>query len=393
MAIYSMSMKKFSRSKGHSAVAASAYRSGQELEDMRTGESHDYTKKGGVHESFIIAPSNAPEWANDREQLWNKAEEAETRKNSTVAREVRIALPSELNEEQRREAAEDYAQRITDRYQVACDVSIHEPDKGGDNRNHHAHIMFTTRRLEENGFTEKTREIDDRKQGPEEVNYLREEWAKAANQHLEKAGYGERIDHRSYEAQGSDKEATLHMGKEATHLERKGVETEIGNYNREVQARNQERESLKQENLDLFAQLKNINNELEQLKNQQHEGQQSDDPFAKFKQSEQQETESEISTETENDPFAKFKQKGTEMEKSIDHEKDELENEDPFSKYRQQGKKEEEEEEKEKDIKEQEKEEEQPTPQQEEEDPFAKYQQQQQEQPQPGQDRGYDYER
>ena len=97
MAIYHLSVKTVSRSAGRSATGAAAYRSGERIVDERTGEVHDYTRKGGVLFSEIVTPVDAPEWAFDRSALWNAAEQAETRKNSTVAREFIVALPAELS--------------------------------------------------------------------------------------------------------------------------------------------------------------------------------------------------------------------------------------------------------------------------------------------------------
>ncbi len=97
MAIFHLSVKTISRSAGRSATAAAAYRVGVEITDERTGEIHDYRRKGGVESAAVILPDNAPEWARDRAQLWNAAEQAEKRKNSTVAREFVIARPAELS--------------------------------------------------------------------------------------------------------------------------------------------------------------------------------------------------------------------------------------------------------------------------------------------------------
>lgn len=68
-----------------------------QITDGRTGEIHDYTRKGGVQSATLIVPAEAAAWAGDREVIWNAAEQAEKRKNSTVAREFEIALPSELS--------------------------------------------------------------------------------------------------------------------------------------------------------------------------------------------------------------------------------------------------------------------------------------------------------
>src|SRR3546814_1373752 len=92
-------------------------------------------------------PTDAPEWAADRERLWNAAELAETRKNATVVREYEIALPVELSADERRELALGLAREISERYGVAVDVSIHAPGREGDQRNHHAHLLTRSEEL------------------------------------------------------------------------------------------------------------------------------------------------------------------------------------------------------------------------------------------------------
>jgi MobA/MobL family len=110
----------------------------------------------------LVLPQDSPAWARQRERLWNAAETPETRKNSTVAREFEIALPSELKASERARLAVDFARAISIKHRCAVDVSVHRPGRGGDTRNHHAHLLCTTRRLGANGFTEKTRELDGR---------------------------------------------------------------------------------------------------------------------------------------------------------------------------------------------------------------------------------------
>jgi len=219
MAIYHLSVKTISRSAGRSVTAAAAYRASEKIVDQRTGEIHDYTHKKGVLSADIILPKNAPEWAKEREALWNAAEQSETRKNSTVGREFEIALPAELNEPQRRQLAIALAEEIVARHNCVADVAIHEPGKGGDNRNHHAHVLCSTRRLGPNGFHEKTRELDEVKQG--EVVRWRERFSIIQNQHLREAGHPERVDHRSLEDQGINRTPTVHLGPAATNYERR----------------------------------------------------------------------------------------------------------------------------------------------------------------------------
>jgi ATP-dependent exoDNAse (exonuclease V), alpha subunit - helicase superfamily I member len=221
VAIFHLSVKTVSRSAGRSATAAAAYRAGVKITDERTGEIHDYTRKGGVESADLVLPDGAPEWAADRVALWNAAEQAETRKNSTVAREFEIALPDELTAAERHRLAHDLAREIVERHGCAADVAIHAPGADGDHRNHHAHILLSTRRLGPDGFTEKTRELDDQKTGPQLVTEWRERFASLQNERLRQAGIDARVDHRRLEAQGIDREPTRHLGPAASGYERR----------------------------------------------------------------------------------------------------------------------------------------------------------------------------
>ena len=229
MAIYHLSVKTVSRSAGRSATAAAAYRAGAKITDVRTGEIHDYTRKGGVQSATLIVPAEAAAWANDRELLWNAAEQAEKRKNSTVAREFEIALPSELSPAERQRLAVDFAHELVARHGCAADVAIHAPGKEGDNRNHHAHILLTTRRLTPDGMGEKTRELDDQKTGKELVTQWRERFAMLQNERLREAGQAVQVDHRSHAERGLQAMPTWHLGPAATAIERRtGQRSRIG---------------------------------------------------------------------------------------------------------------------------------------------------------------------
>jgi hypothetical protein len=225
VAIYHLTVKCMSRSRGQSATAAAAYRSALKIRDARTGELHDYSRKGGVLHRELVVPAGAPQWARQREQLWNAAERAETRRNSTVAREFEVALPSELTREERSRLAVDFAQAIAARHRCAVDVSVHRPGRGGDTRNHHAHLLCTTRRLDAQGFKDKTRELDDAKTG--EVSYWRERWAALTNERLKERGLSIRIDHRTLEAQGIERAPRVHKGPLLTALERRGIPARV----------------------------------------------------------------------------------------------------------------------------------------------------------------------
>ena len=229
--------------------------------DERTGLVHDYTRKGGVVSAEIIAPDGG---SAERGALWNAAELAENRKDSRTAREWIVALPAELDAGQRRELAVSFGAELARRYGVAVDVAIHEPDREGDNRNHHAHILTTTRRVSRGAAGElvmgekSSIELADKKRrelglGPaaDEVKAIRQLWEQAANRALERAGSGERIDGRSLKDQGLDREATTHLGPVASEMERRGRISDRGDGNRQVAANNEQRQGLSAQIIDL----------------------------------------------------------------------------------------------------------------------------------------------
>mgnify|MGYP005989363611 CR=1 FL=1 len=216
MASYHLSVKTVKRSAGRTATAAAAYRAGERLSCAREGRVHDYTRKQGIEEAFILAPEDAPGWAQDRASLWNAAEARETRRNSVSAREWELALPSELSAEGRAELARVFAQALVQRYGVAVDVAIHAPHRDGDQRNHHAHILTTTRVLASEGLTDKTRILDAAKTGGAEIADMRGLWAEMQNAALERAGQEDRVDHRSLEDQ---REAALERGEDLVAME------------------------------------------------------------------------------------------------------------------------------------------------------------------------------
>jgi hypothetical protein len=197
MAIYHLRATMISRSQGRSATAAAAYRVAERIEDRRTGLVFDYAARSGVDHTEILAPDHAPDWIRDRSELWNRVEEAETRKNSQVAREVRVAPPDELTHVQRVTLVRDYAQaQFVDRGMVA-DIALHAPGREGDERNHHAHILLTTREVGADGFTTKNRDWNK----VEVLEGWREAWARDSNAALERAGIEDRVDHRTLVAQ------------------------------------------------------------------------------------------------------------------------------------------------------------------------------------------------
>ena len=235
MASYHLSVKTIKRSAGRSATAAAAYRVGERIECQREGRVHDYTRKQGIEETFILTPKDAPDWAQDRSRLWNEVEASETRRNSVTAREWELALPSEISAEDRSQITRDFAQELVSRYGVAVDVAIHAPHREGDQRNHHAHVLTSTRKLEASGFTAKTRVLDSAKTGGVEIKQMRGLWAELQNRELERVGEVERVDHRSLEKQREtaldrgdklsaeelDRDPELKLGPAANSMERR----------------------------------------------------------------------------------------------------------------------------------------------------------------------------
>ena len=253
MAIYVLQSKPISRSAGRSMVAAAAYRSGESLTNEQDKREHDYKKRAyDVEFKRVLVPIDGTLSGLKRSILWNAAEAAEKRKDARTGREFVLALPHELDHEQRAQLAQDFALELVKRYKVAADVCIHKPAKQGDERNHHAHILITTRSvsISEDGIPilgDKTAlEWSDRKRqekglnkAADEMKELREKWAELANKALERAGKTERIDPRSNEAQGIEKIPEEHLGHKITALERKGIKTTIGNRNRETRKKNE----------------------------------------------------------------------------------------------------------------------------------------------------------
>jgi len=247
MAIYHLSMKPIARGSGRSAVAAAAYRSGTCLTNERDGLVHDFRRKGGIEHTEIVLPEGVEaEWAKDRSALWNAAELAERRKDARVAREFEIALPHELSAEERLELTRDFAQGIAERYKVAVDFAIHSPDDDTDVRNHHAHVMITTREVTEAGLGDKTlleREnrwlVDNNlPTSHQQLKTLRLEWEELANLHLARAGHDVRIDHRSHQERGLSLEPTRHMGVHATQMDKRGLDVERQRVEAEAARRN-----------------------------------------------------------------------------------------------------------------------------------------------------------
>lgn len=250
---------------GRSAVAAAAYRSGERLTNEWDGRTHDYTHKPGVVHTEIMLPAHAPPEFSDRSALWNSVEQIEKASDAQLAREIEVALPVELSRAEQLALVRSYVQDNFVAAGMCADFALHDKGDG----NPHAHILLTIRPLRPDGkwgakcrkvydLDSQGNRIPDGKGGwknhredttnwnnRENAEKWRAAWAAYANRALEAAGRPERIDHRSYERQGVEKIPTIHMGVAASQMERRGIQTEKGNVNRQITADNKLLKELK----------------------------------------------------------------------------------------------------------------------------------------------------
>ena len=247
MAIFHMSFSNISAGKGRSAIASAAYRSGEKLFDDKEGRNYFYARTV-MPESFILTPQNAPEWASDREQLWNEVEKKDRKSNSRYAKEFNVALPVELNEDEQKELLKKYVQENFVDQGMVADVAIHRDNPD----NPHAHVMLTNRPfnpdgtwglkskreniLDENGnkiYTGNSRFPKSRKvwlvdwDKKEKINQWRHNWAVSVNQVLEQKNIPDRISEKSFADQDIDEVATQHEGINSKRHERKEFNQQV----------------------------------------------------------------------------------------------------------------------------------------------------------------------
>ena len=258
MAIYHLSIKIISKGKGKSAVAASAYRSGEKIKNEYDGVVHDFTRKGGIAHTEILLPQNAPQEFLDRGTLWNSVEKIEKSKNSQLAREIEIALPKELDREKQIELVREYVKENFVNVGMCADIALHDKNDG----NPHAHILLTMRPLNKDktwGAKSKKEYILDEKgekvklkngnyktrkinttdwNEQDKAEHWRKAWADITNKYLEENSIQEQVDYRSYQRQGIEQIPTIHLGVSATQMEKKSITTDRGNINREIKHQN-----------------------------------------------------------------------------------------------------------------------------------------------------------
>ena len=256
------------RSKGSSAVAGAAYQAGEKLFSEYDQKMKNYLYKKEVVYTEVMLPNNAPPGYADRATLWNAAEEVEKQWNSQLARRFVVALPREAPPEMYPQMMQEYCREHFVSKGMCCDFAIHDPDPPG--HNPHCHIMLTMRAIDENGkWMPKSRKVYDLDENGERIKLpsgrwkshkedtvdwndqkyceiWRHEWEVIQNRYLEANDRPERVDLRSYARQGLDIVPTVHEGTAVRQMEKRGIQTNIGNLNREIRAANRLMKSIRQ---------------------------------------------------------------------------------------------------------------------------------------------------
>ena len=263
MALFHFTVDQVKRSEGQSAIASAAYRSGERLYSEYYGEYSDYTRKGGVICSDILLPSHAPPEFADRQTLWNAVEQVERGKKAQLAYSFEIALQNEFTIEENIALARQFLLDNFVSRGMTVDVAFHEKEtEDGGIPNPHFHFLCPMRpmnpdgtwgfkqrrvyRLDENGNRIRDQNgkflfdaVPTTDWGsPETLEHWRKAWADVCNAKFEEKGLDVRIDHRSYLRQGVDLLPTAHEGATVRAMEKKGIRTEKGEFNRWIKATN-----------------------------------------------------------------------------------------------------------------------------------------------------------
>ncbi len=318
MAIYHFGqMKIISRSTGRSAIASSAYISGEKLYNEYDGLTHDYTRKQGVVFSEIMLPENAKDEWKSREILWNEVEKIEKSKTSQLSRSFEVGLQTEFTLEENIKLIREYVKDNFIDKGMCADICIHDKNDG----NPHAHVMLTMRKIDEQGkFLPKAQKQylcrnyngeekyfsskdlkenigfeklykckykNDNKEltnselkkeeyknykkiskypldkkidicadwnNPNNMELWREGWAKVNNTLFKEKGLNIRIDHRSYERQEVNILPTIHEGYGARLRAKKGKECDRIDINKYIRNINEK--------------IKEYENDIHKLKNE-----------------------------------------------------------------------------------------------------------------------------
>lgn len=216
MAIFHLSARPpIARASGRSATAAAAYRAGALITDQRTGQAFDYRRRKGVLDARIHLPGGR--LVHDRERFWNDLDLHHRRRDAVLAREVVLALPNELDAEERAALAFGFSKEIAQEFGVGVDCALHAPSRDGDDRNFHAHLLLTACTVDaDGGLGKKAERLDPiackRSGAADSVSWLRPRWQDAVNTALARKGSNARVDHRSFKVRGIRRLPTVHVG-------------------------------------------------------------------------------------------------------------------------------------------------------------------------------------
>ena len=290
IALFHFHVTQIKRSAGQSAVAAAAYRSGEKLHSEYYGEDSDYTRKGGVICSEILLPAHAPPEYADRETLWNAVEKVERGKKAQLAYSFDIALQNEFSMEENINLARQFLLEQFVSRGMIVDFAVHSPDKESGISNPHFHVMCPIRPIGPDGkwgnkqrreyvLDENGERIPDGSGdyvfnavpttdwgSPETLEHWRQAWAELCNSKFAEKEPSCRIDHRSYERQGVDLLPTVHEGPTVRAMERKGISTEKGEFNRWIKATNAAIRDIRKKIAALVEWLKEVKGELSKPK-------------------------------------------------------------------------------------------------------------------------------
>ena len=256
------------RSQRQSAVAAAAYQSGEKLFCEYDQQVKHYPEKRGIVHNEILLPANAPPEYADRNTLWNAAEAVEKQWNSQLARRWVLTIPREIPPDQYAVLVREFCEQQFVSKGMIADFAIHDPHPPG--HNPHAHVLLTMRAMDEHGkWLPKSRKVYDLDENGERIKLpsgrwkshkedtvdwndqkyceiWRHEWEVIQNRYLEANDRPERVDLRSYARQGLDIVPTVHEGAAVRQMEKRGIQTNIGNLNREIRAANRLMKSIRQ---------------------------------------------------------------------------------------------------------------------------------------------------
>ncbi|MBQ4790016.1 MobQ family relaxase [Pectobacterium versatile] len=194
MAIFHLEFKIVKRSEGMSSCRKAAYHNRSRITDDRTGNTYDFSHRSDLFHHQILAPASAPSHIIENSTaLWNEVERVERQKDGQTARYFDVAIPAELNNDDKKKLVLEYCQKNFVEKGMIADIAFHDLD----GQNPHAHVMLTLKPITADGFGKKERSWNDKKN----VILWRESWSMIANRYLTAAGSNERIDHRSIDTQ------------------------------------------------------------------------------------------------------------------------------------------------------------------------------------------------